>query len=138
MKDQFGEYKTLTGYEGSGKCWWCGGEYPKGRYRRYCSEKCSDQYWEHFSWHSAVPAALIRADHKCQECSSPHQLDVHHIDPLGDEPRHFSIKNKPENLVVLCRSCHRKRHTKPKKGSIEETKADGQLMMDFTGGKSSD
>lgn len=37
-------------------------------------------------------------------------LEVHHIDPLNGEDRNHNVKNRPENLVVLCHDCHVKRH----------------------------
>lgn len=119
MRDKFGEYQIMTGQEGTGKCWWCGGEFPDKRHRRYCSENCSDEYYRHFWWASATRWALERANHKCQECgadnSAPHyyNLVVHHIEPLNNETRFINIKNRPENLIVLCRVCHAKAHTKP-------------------------
>ena len=124
MKDRWGEYQVCTGFEGSGKCWWCGGDFPDKRQRRYCSEKCSDEYYECFYWQWAVPAAIKRAGNKCEDCGycpqefhypellDPNPLEVHHLEPLQNEPRNFNVKNRPENLIVLCRSCHGKRHRK--------------------------
>lgn len=126
MKDRWGEFTLCSGFEGSGKCWWCGGEFPDKRARRYCSETCSDEYYRHFYWAWAKDWALERADSKCEECgvSRSHYdrelgrvvgvfLEVHHKDPLGNEPRHFNIKNRPENLQVLCPKCHGKKRRKP-------------------------
>ena len=49
--------------------------------------------------------ALTRAGYKCQTCiSRDTMLDVHHnsYQTYGDE--------RPQDLVVLCRSCHQKVH----------------------------
>ena len=48
-------------------------------------------------------SALELADHKCQECGTPDDIMVHHID--GDKKN-----NVVENLLVVCRSCHGKEH----------------------------
>lgn len=48
---------------------------------------------------------------KCENCSAMQNLDVHHTD--GD------IKNNsPENLKILCHSCHMKLHWKLRKSGI--------------------
>jgi hypothetical protein len=135
LRDRFGNYKLLTGLEGSGKCWWCGGRFPDKRYRRYCSKICSDNYWNHFWWPWAVAEALKRANNKCQDCGAGGRgiyLEVHHLEPLNNEVRYMNIKNRPENLIVLCRSCHGKWHTKPKKTKTELAIEKGQAVMDLT------
>ena len=56
-------------------------------------------------WKVRRVQALTRARYRCQMCSSHDApLDVHHnsYDNYGDE--------RPEDLVVLCRSCHQKVH----------------------------
>ena len=52
-------------------------------------------------------AALQRAGYKCQACSTKKEiLDVHHnsYDRLGAE--------EPQDLIVLCRTCHGRVHNK--------------------------
>jgi 5-methylcytosine-specific restriction endonuclease McrA len=49
------------------------------------------------------PAALERAGHVCEHCGTTADLDVHHCDLNPDN-------NHPENLIVLCRSCHAEVH----------------------------
>ena len=44
----------------------------------------------------------IRAKHNCQKCGSSDKLDVHHIIPFA-----ISKDNSLNNLVVLCRHCHK-------------------------------
>lgn len=108
----------LTEYaEQGGICWWCGGELPPRR-RRYCCNDCANEYWRHFNWWDASAWARER-EKCCRDCGSPpplpawldgiHSLDVHHIIPLNGQRRDWNILNLPENLVVLCRSCHFKR-----------------------------
>ena len=55
-------------------------------------------------WHKARAAALARAGNRCQVCACKTHLQVHHntYKNLGEE--------KPEDLVVLCDSCHETFH----------------------------
>ena len=46
---------------------------------------------------------LKRDNYRCSECGYGY-LEVHHID--GDR-----LNNNPENLITLCRRCHRKAHS---------------------------
>jgi hypothetical protein len=112
LKDSFGIYKNLTGNEGSGKCWWCGANYPDTHARRYCSEKCRTNYQNNFYWLWASNAALKRAGYRCQDCGvrGKRRLQVHHLTPLNGSDRIINALNRHENLIVLCKKCHRKRH----------------------------
>lgn len=49
----------------------------------------------------------------CQLCGKKRSADVHHID--WDK-----MNNHPDNLIVLCRSCHSKHHRKSKKDMENE------------------
>ena len=126
MKDKYGEYRSITGHEGTGCCWWCGGKFPDKRPRRFCCEECRNKYQETYYWFWAVPVALQRAGHKCEECGTRGALEVHHIEPLNNEPRVCNILNRSENLIVLCRACHGKRH---RKDSWEKAEAKGQAIL---------
>lgn len=155
MKDRWGNYILITGHEGGGYCWWCGGEFPDRRPRRYCSEACRDQYYQHFRWPDASRWALERAHHKCQRCgmslkglislsrisyfrrlSYPdiYRLEAHHLDPLAGAPRIWSIKNMPSNLQVLCVECHheveaQKRHKEANDRKQNQIKQTSQLAL---------
>lgn len=51
---------------------------------------------------------LERDEKTCQDCMAQDiQISVHHIDWSGQTE---NPNNHPDNLVSLCRSCHRKRH----------------------------
>lgn len=113
-------YIVLTGFEGTGRCFWCGG-YLKGKRKRYCTGHMQ-LYYIHFLWTNAASWALERADHKCENCGKEREyidwgwngrrinLEVHHIVPLKGDRRDFSAFNLPWNLVVLCRECHLEIH----------------------------
>lgn len=67
----------------------------RARYRDYLA---SDQ------WQERRQTALARAKFKCQLCSAKLSLNVHHrtYKRIGRE--------KPEDLIVLCRRCHEHHH----------------------------
>lgn len=114
LRDSFGVYKILTGTEGTGKCWWCGADYPDKHARRYCSTKCRSLYQDSFYWLWASEKALKQAGYQCQACGvrGKRNLHVHHIIPLNGSDRIINALNQPDNLVVLCKKCHQKRHRK--------------------------
>jgi 5-methylcytosine-specific restriction endonuclease McrA len=67
--------------------------------------KMGAKYMEQEEWQVRRVQALTRAGYKCQTCSNRDTaLDVHHnsYQNYGDE--------RPQDLVVLCRSCHQKIH----------------------------
>lgn len=55
-------------------------------------------------WQQTRAKALKRAGYKCQLCAATERLDVHHntYERLGGE--------KPTDMVVLCRDCHKTHH----------------------------
>jgi 5-methylcytosine-specific restriction endonuclease McrA len=63
-------------------------------------------------WLSIRAAAMYRAGGRCQLCGNGHQqrLQIHHntYENLGQE--------RPEDLIVLCQSCHEKYHNKSANG----------------------
>jgi len=48
---------------------------------------------------------VLKTDECCQKCKTTNHLVVHHI-----IPKRVGGKDNINNLVVLCRSCHRKVH----------------------------
>ena len=125
LRDSFGAFTVITGYEGTGHCFWCGKEIT-GR-RRYCGGRsgCWTQYQRHFAWTYASSWALRRAEHHCENCGKSvieiepiggrynerSGLEVHHIIPLNGSRRDISPYNIFWNLICLCHECHMLIHT---------------------------
>jgi len=103
-----GKLIIITGFEGTGRCYWCGNKLPKNK-RCYCSEKCRLEYYNNFYWNDAVRLAFKRKK-ACEICGSVKNLEIHHIQPLNGQYRTWNKLNQPNNLQVLCRECHRKLH----------------------------
>ena len=76
------------------------------------------QYLQTSEWRKTRAAALVRADHVCSlDRTHSQDLEVHHntYERVGAE--------LPEDLVVLCRSCHRlyhKHNGRPRRPKTEE------------------
>ena len=113
--DRWGSFKILSGYEGKG-CFWCGSETKF----RYCSDDCRFHYWASYNWQAAnehcrnshrIEPYLDRL-YSCDRCDfvgGYSDFQVHHIVPVGSD-RSWSILNRPENLIHLCKHCHMWRH----------------------------
>jgi len=138
-------YSVLTGYEGTGRCFWCGKEFDeksKARHRHYCYGHMKE-YYKHFEWLSARNWCCSRQDGLCANCDKRYgySLEVHHIVPLNGGPRYFTAFNLPWNLIGFCHECHREVHAamRPPKlhykynspDSWEEAIKIGQSIMDF-------
>lgn len=118
----------------SKECEYCGNPLPKGR-RKFCSDECQQKNFQEkiapLWWPNACAMALERAGNRCEECGSTSDLQVHHKDPLFGEQRFNNPKNRLDNLLVLCRECHWKKHRhggKPKT-TIEKLIEAGQLSL---------
>ncbi|WP_158058790.1 HNH endonuclease [Halorussus halophilus] len=115
-------------------CSWCGESLERRRYdiehyeNQFCDEQCMGKWRsrnivgeEHPQWKDGTYAQfgdnwfwmrrkIRERDEVCQICredGSSHMLDVHHIVPR----REFDMvenSNTPYNLVLLCRSCHKR------------------------------
>lgn len=85
--------------------------------RKYCCRGCMRKAFvkvgndtkqkyrpAHFSAYRHAYEVLGK-EKKCEMCGSKKNIDVHHID--GNYQN-----NTPENLMILCRSCHMKIHRK--------------------------
>ncbi len=126
-KDRWGTYQIITGYEGTGACFWCGEEL-EGK-RRFCGHRSGHWtlYANHFYWTYARTWCIKRYDHRCANCSktslevgkileesgvyySPYSpafsLQAHHIISLKGEIRDVTPYNLPWNLICLCHYCH--------------------------------
>ena len=66
--------------------------------RQYNDYLSSDQ------WRFTRKKALSRSEHKCEYCGSTERLQVHHL-----SYKHIG-RERPEDLIVLCGSCHTKIH----------------------------
>ena len=127
-QDTYGRFHIITGYEGSGACFWCG-EDLEGRRRRFCGGRsgCWTKYANAFYWTYARVDCLKAYDDCCANCGLGTQelyniyapkpnnyladvieatLEVHHIIPLDGRIRQSSPFNLPWNLICLCHLCH--------------------------------
>ena len=85
--------------------------------RKYCDRLCmrkafvktgEDTNQLYRSYHSSAEKLaylILGKERKCEKCGSIENIDVHHIDGNRNN-------NTPENIMVLCRSCHMKEHSK--------------------------
>src|SRR5262245_11321958 len=78
--------------------------------RKFCDQKCmakafDSRHRQGLHWMAAHHHArqVMGAKTECALCPSTKNLDVHHRDEDYQN-------NAPENLIVLCRSCHLKVH----------------------------
>lgn len=64
------------------------------------SEREGPKYMQSAKWQAKREAAIVAADHRCQVCNSPHELQAHHrtYERWGNE--------QPGDITVLCRTCH--------------------------------
>lgn len=103
-------------------CYVCGRRGPKG----YCpdhdpwagdksdEERLARQPWRAgyrtASWRAGRKKAVERSGGRCEKCGrGDFPLEVDHITPLStaQSPADFDVLNRPENLRVLCVTCHR-------------------------------
>lgn len=84
------------------------GRHRKGNKRRYRQNRYN-RFMKSLVWRLLRREALERADRKCALCESGNQLEVHHTTYVR-----FGGRELPEDLRVLCRSCHRTIHAQKK------------------------
>lgn len=63
-----------------------------------------EEYLQTPHWKETRSRAIARAGNRCQHCGATSRLEVHHL----TYERLFC--EQPEDLLVLCRSCHQKIH----------------------------
>jgi len=98
-------------------CIWCGNDLI-GRKRKYCNEDCDLSFWQiykgEFVWSEIRNKIFNRDDFTCQKCKTKYdpnvlgddawsKLECHHIIARVEGGTH-----KDENLVTLCKECHKK------------------------------
>lgn len=110
-------------YEKENQCPWCGKAVNNKR-RRFCSNTCREEYNNATVWNRGRDAyslrILYRDNFTCQDCGEFHafinnfdmpvpiddgQLEVHHILPVSK-----GGSDEQQNLITLCKKCHKKRH----------------------------
>ena len=70
---------------------------------------------------------MVRANERCEQCGAEKQpgvLNVHHLTPYKF-CKNDAEANAPDNLMVLCRSCHAYLH---RLGEIVERNEKGQFI----------
>ena len=112
-------------YVDAGRCPWCGNIVENKR-RKYCSEECSKMFARKTVWQRKRDAYSLRILYRdrfiCQDCGEEHayineygiripvddgNLNVHHIKLVND-----GGGDEQENLITLCKKCHKARHKK--------------------------
>lgn len=86
-------------------CVVCGEEFKPVRLaQKFCSKKCRNKSSGEDRRFSGVRDYVISRDkYQCQKCGTKEGLVVHHKDWVR-------TNNIPDNLLTLCRSCHKKEH----------------------------
>ncbi len=109
--DSFGVYTIITGFEGTGACFWCGADLD-GERRRFCGHRSGHWtlYNDYFFWGFARYECLRRYGWHCANCGSAYKPEVHHIIPLEGAERAYSPYNIPWNLMCLCHEHHQLIH----------------------------
>lgn len=67
-----------------------------GKYKRYGEPR---------KWRRQRMLAIKRDNYMCQSCGATEELEVHHWEPYC-----IGFDNSLDNLVTLCRECHREMH----------------------------
>jgi len=81
--------------------------YKKNKERQ--KKNCLDYYKKHKEKHvergyvnRVLKIEFLKKNNKCSRCKSKENLEIHHID--------YNKENRGNNILVLCRDCHRKEH----------------------------
>ena len=128
------DYSKLTKPTPDNYCAYCGKKMERKRIngrledlgafkrRKYCDRMCMRKAFvkkdaslqENGQAHQSakkIGYLIGNRERVCEICGSTRSIDVHHKD-------HDFHNNSPENLMVLCRSCHMKIHRKPKEACV--------------------
>ena len=113
-RDNYGWYYNFTGHETRGHCFWCG-ENVKGR---YCSPQHKYLYLTFYHRNEAVINVYhriydpIRRAYICENCGkNNNDIHIHHIIPINNDNRNWNKRNTPDNLIGICKDCHKKIHS---------------------------
>ena len=78
------------------------------KYRAYRQQLIDKMSYEEYlltpEWLDTRRRALVKSGYRCERCGSKTELNVHHktYERKGHE--------RPEDLIVLCKTCHEKEH----------------------------
>jgi 5-methylcytosine-specific restriction protein A len=78
----------------------------------YNTYKVRKSFYNSKSWREVRAHVLHRANYECEWCKEEGRvttegLEVDHIEELQDRP---DLRLEVDNLRVLCKACHNKRH----------------------------
>lgn len=112
-------------YEKENQCPWCGKTVNNKR-RRFCCDDCRQKFDNATVWNRGRDPyslrILYRDNFTCQDCGNFHAfinefgmaipiddglLQVHHILPVAQ-----GGGDQQQNLITLCKKCHKERHDK--------------------------
>lgn len=96
-------------------------KYRTQNYNKTRKDTRESKFYNSKGWNKAREAALNRDNYLCQHCLEKNiinskNLEVHHIVPLKHD---YSLRLELDNLITLCRSCHKKEDDKLKKYKIK-------------------
>ena len=110
-----------------GCCQWCGKQITNKRRKSFCCEDCSIEFHRIVTWgrtRGAYSNYIVWRDNlTCQDCGkflaiqnefgvyipAENGAEVHHILPVSQ-----GGTDNPNNLITLCKDCHKLRHKKLK------------------------
>lgn len=84
------------------------------------------QFYKSKQWQQVREFCMTRDKRLCQDCLKAGKVvtaeEVHHITPITpDNITDPAITLNPDNLVCLCRECHRTRHgAHPRRFTVDE------------------
>ena len=106
-------------------CKWCLGALKNKRQKSFCCEKCRNYWYKQYVFHRnrpPVPWRILCRDHfACRECGwasrYENEYGVLHFDSSGLDVHHIQFVSKggtdhEDNLITLCKECHKQRHRK--------------------------
>ena len=92
--------------EVDGECPWCGTRLPARR-RRWCSDRCRDDFIDNHFWGHARARALARDNGSCRHCGARRRrMEVHHVDPRRGRGYASGCHHHLDLLETLCHPCH--------------------------------